>query len=166
MGVGTGVVYRPRAIAFTWSAKSDGTRQIYVKWDIDAEPKKLTSSTVGQIGYLAWSPDGKRIAFKRQFDREGVLYWIASGGGEEQKILDLASANLSSSIDWSPDGKLLAFSESPPGKPEHLVIYVHDMQTGEKRKSHRRSRTSGGIGTRNFRPTGKPSRSRESRDSG
>lgn len=122
------------AIAFTWSAKLDGTRQIYVKRDGEPEPTKLTNSKEGQIGYLVWSPNGKRIAFKRQSDRIGGLYWIASDGGEEQKILDLANANLSSSIDWSPDGRQIAFSESLPGNREILAIYLYDLQSGEKRK--------------------------------
>jgi len=122
------------AIAFTWTPTLDGPRQIYVKRDKDTEPKKLAGAQPGSIGYMVWSPDGKRIAFKRRFDRDGALYWIESSGGEEQKILDLANADLSSAIDWSPDGRLLAFSDLPPGATTGMVIYLYDIQTGEKRK--------------------------------
>ena len=122
------------AIAFTWSAKLHGTRQIYVKRDEDAEPTKLTDSQAGQIGSMVWSPDGKRIAFKRQFEHEGALYQIASDGGEEQKILDLTNADLSSSIDWSPDGRLVAFSDSLPGVGQGFAVYLYDLRSGEKRK--------------------------------
>jgi Tol biopolymer transport system component len=122
------------AIAFTWTPTLDGPRQIYVKRDKDSEPKKLAGVQPGQIGYMVWSPDGKRIAFKRGFDRDGAIYWIDSEGGEEQKVLDLANGDLSSAIDWSPDGRLLAFSDLPPGAAAGLVIYLYDIQTGEKRK--------------------------------
>ena len=63
-------------IAFTWSARLDGPRQIYVKREKDAEPRQLTNSTAaGQIGYLVWSPDARRIAFKRRFlEGGGAIY--------------------------------------------------------------------------------------------
>jgi serine/threonine protein kinase/dipeptidyl aminopeptidase/acylaminoacyl peptidase len=123
------------SIAFTWSAKLDGPRQVYVKRDQESEPRALTTSTNGQIGYLAWSPDATRIAFKRRFpDGSGAIDWTGSSGGEEHKVLDLISADLSSSIDWSPDGKTLAFSDSPPATGRPLAIYLYNLQTGERRK--------------------------------
>jgi serine/threonine protein kinase len=122
------------SIAFTWSRRLDTPKQIYIKRETNTEPVQLTDSATGNIGYLAWSPDGKRIAFKRQFDKQGALYSISSSGGDEQKIVDLSNANLSSSIDWSPDGRQLAFSDSLPGAVDHFVIYLYNLQTGEKRK--------------------------------
>jgi Tol biopolymer transport system component len=123
------------AIAFTWSARLDGQRQIYIKRDKDAEPKQLTASTTGQIGYLVWSPDGKRIAFKRRFlEPGGAIYWMDNSSGQEHKVVDLTNADLSSSIDWSADGKLLAFSDSTPGTKRPLAIFLYDLQSGEKRK--------------------------------
>jgi eukaryotic-like serine/threonine-protein kinase len=125
-----------QAIAFTWSAKLDGQRQIYVKRDKDTDPKQLTaSSTAGQIGYLAWSPDATRIAFKRRIlEPGGGIYWIDTSSGEEHKVVDLTNADLSSSVDWSPDGTLLAFSDAVPGSFRPLAIYLYNLQTGEKRK--------------------------------
>ena len=122
------------AIAFTWAVKLDRRQRIYIKRGKDNEPFALTGPEAGDVGFLAWSPDAKRIAFKRQSGGPGALYSISSFGGEEQKILDLANANLSSSIDWSPDGKLLAFSDSPPDDPGQLALYLYDLQSGEKRK--------------------------------
>ena len=138
-----------------------------MKRDNDTEPLKLTDSQPGQIGFLAWSPDTKHIAFKRQFDRVGALYSIASGGGEEeQKILDLANADLSSSIDWSPDGKLLAFSDSPPDSPSAFAIYLYDLRSGEKRKVTSPPSGTWGDWSPKFSPDGKTIALRESRDSG
>jgi serine/threonine protein kinase len=122
------------SVAFTWSRRLDTPKQIYIKRATDTEPVKLTDSATGNIGYLAWSPDGKRIAFNRRFDKQGALYSINSSGGDEQKIVELNNANLSSSIDWSPDGRQLAFADSLPGAVDHFVIYLYNLQTAEKRK--------------------------------
>lgn len=122
------------AVAFTWTAKLDRRQRIYIKRGKDNEPFAITGVQAGEIGFLAWSPDAKHIVFKRQFDKVGALYSIPSGGGSEEKILDLADADLSSSIDWSPDGKLLALSDSPPDNPGQLAIYLYGVNSGEKRK--------------------------------
>ena len=144
------------AVAFTWSAKLDGQRQIYLKGDKDAEPKKLTSAATGQIGYLVWSPDGSRIAFKRRIPNgSGAIYWIDSSGGEEHKVVDLTNADLSSSVDWSPDSKLVAFSDAAPGTKRPLAIYLYNLQTGEKRKLTSPSSEVWGDWNPKFAPDGR-----------
>ena len=150
------------AIAFTWSARLDGQRQIYVKREKDAEPRPVTASANGQIGYLVWSPDATRIAFKRRFpDNSGAIYWIDNNGGEEHKAVDVTNADLSSSIDWSPDGKSLAFSDSVPGISRPLVIYLYNLQTGEKRKLTSPPPYLWGDWNPKFAPDGRTSHSRE-----
>jgi Tol biopolymer transport system component len=145
------------AIAFTWSAKLDGQRQIYVKREKDAEPRELTTSAAaGQVGYLVWSPDAKRIAFKRRMvDGGGAIYWIDQSGGEEHKVIDLNSADLSSSIDWSGDGQFLAFSDSAPGTSHPLLLYLYNLQTGEKRKLTSPPSTLWGDWNPKFAPDGR-----------
>ncbi|HEY7307433.1 MAG TPA: protein kinase [Bryobacteraceae bacterium] len=123
-----------QSVAFTWTPKLDRPKQIYVKRLDDSEPVRLTNSeSEGNIGYLAWSPDGRQIAFKRQSVIPGAIYSIASTGGNERKIVDLANANLSSAIDWSPDGTKLAFSDTVSGRTE-FAIYLFDLRTGAKRQ--------------------------------
>jgi serine/threonine protein kinase len=123
-----------RTVAFTWTDRLGSQRQIYRKGPNDTEPVKLTNyESQGNIGYLAWSPDGNRIAFKRQRGMGGAIYSIASTGGDEQKIVDLESAYLTSSIDWSPDGGELAFSDASL-VPTQLSIYLYSLRSGVKRK--------------------------------
>jgi len=123
-----------RTVAFTWTDRLGRQRQIYRKGPNDIEPVKLTNyESEGNIGYLAWSPDGSRIAFKRQRGVGGAIYSIASTGGDEQKIVNLESSYLSSSIDWSPDGGELAFSDASL-LPTQQCIYLYDLRSGVKRK--------------------------------
>ena len=123
-----------QSVAFTWTEKADQPRQIYVKrFDAEAPVRVATSDAAGSIGPLAWSPDGKRIAFKRQHRRRGAIYSISKEGGDEKKLVDLVTADLSSGIDWSPDGSQLTFSDALTDA-DHLSIYLFNLQTGEKRK--------------------------------
>ncbi len=122
------------SVAFCWTDSPDRARQIYVKRRGDDIPYQLTDSeTEGNIGPLVWSPDGSHIAFKRLQGRPGAIYSIAKEGGAQTKILDLAVADLSSTIDWSPDGIQLAFSDADPASTS-ISIYLFNLQTGEKRK--------------------------------
>jgi Tol biopolymer transport system component/serine/threonine protein kinase len=121
------------SVAFTWAGKRNQSPQIFVKrLDADA-PVQLTGSESGAIGPLAWSPDGNRIAFKRQYGEPGAIYAIPKQGGKEIKLVDLLVANLSSSLDWSPDGTQIVFSDALP-ETDRLAIYSFNVQTGAKRK--------------------------------
>jgi eukaryotic-like serine/threonine-protein kinase len=63
--------------------------------------------------YPAWTPDGKRIAFRSNREGPGNLFWQladGSGGLERLTISEYSHYPMS----WSPDGQLLAFSELNP----------------------------------------------------
>jgi Tol biopolymer transport system component/DNA-binding SARP family transcriptional activator len=102
-----------------WSP--DGTRlsletnrAIYVVPALGGDPKLLVAAASGPVvngegalseegpTYLAWSPDGRRIAFAagRDIDVRG-----AAGG----PVTRLATMNQPHSLAWSPDGSRLAF---------------------------------------------------------
>src|SRR6185369_9723317 len=99
-------------IAFTWTEAKKQQAQIFVKRFADDHPIQITDSKEsGNIGSLSWSPDGKRIAFKRLYGASGAICTVPSSGGEETRLLDLKAADLSSGVDWSPDGNALAFGD-------------------------------------------------------
>lgn len=79
---------------------------------------------------LAWSPDGKRIAYVSNADEgRAQLYvrWVSSGA--TARVADLADAP--TELSWSPDGRSIAFADftaddkatlgTAPAKPEGAV---------------------------------------------
>jgi eukaryotic-like serine/threonine-protein kinase len=126
-----------QSIAFTWADKLDGVRNIYIQGLSQDDPVKLTNNSNGLIGYPAWSPNGKHIAFKyvgKGYGKAGgSLYSISISDGRQQKLLDLVNADVSSSIDWSPDGTELAFSDALPGTAR-LGLHLLDLRTGKTRR--------------------------------
>ena len=125
-----------QSVAFTWADKLDGTRNIYVRKLSQDQPVKLTDISEGFVGYLAWSPDGKRIAFKHSGKANatftGGISSVSISDGKQHKLLNLKNSDLSSSIDWSPDGNELAFSEAWPAGTQRLALYLLNLRTGKR----------------------------------
>ena len=62
----------------------------------------------------AWTPDGRRITFVsgRVTDARRNLYWVrADGGGDPQRLTDIASLRNIATGSWHPSGRFLAFQE-------------------------------------------------------
>src|SRR5262249_31022250 len=90
--------------------------------------------TAGSVSAPAWSPDGKWIAFKRQYKSSSSIFGIPSVGGDEKKLVDLMLVGASYVIDWSPDGRQLIFSDYVSNSDRRLAIYLFDVPAGEKRR--------------------------------
>jgi serine/threonine protein kinase len=77
-------------IAFSWKNKDSDNYDIYVKI-IGAGSEEPLVTHSGDDLFPAWSPDSRRIAFKRDSNGASDIYIIPARGGTEKK---LASANL------------------------------------------------------------------------
>lgn len=67
---------------------------------------------------LAWSPDGKQIAYgRRAEDDKDLGLWIVSAAGGEPKRLVKGTGDVfgAGNISWSPDGQWIAFLHSWEG---------------------------------------------------
>jgi dipeptidyl aminopeptidase/acylaminoacyl peptidase len=82
-----------------WLGATDGT----------TPPRRITF-TKGPESGVAWSPDGRRIAFsaRREGDEAAQIYVLdVIGGGESRRVTTLSTG--ASSPRWRPDGQAIAF---------------------------------------------------------
>ena len=82
-------------------------------WVVNADgsnPRQLTRYAVGSNP--AWSPDGRRIAFRR-FDLRGTAgpsgLFVVNADGSGLRRLAPHAENVPRSFAWSPDGRTMAF---------------------------------------------------------
>jgi hypothetical protein len=77
--------------------------------------------TVAEHGYGAqWSPDGTRIAFRKEGGRE-IL--VAEAGGEPRRIWASGAADtFVQELSWSPDGRSIAFIRLDPAGADVLTV--------------------------------------------
>jgi WD40 repeat protein len=107
------------------------------RWIVEADSPTPRLARVfahdGEIGAIAWSPDGSKIAAGGPL-HSAVMVWEASTGAL------LRSLNREfggvSAVAWSPDGKTVAagrkFTEVARG---HVAVHVWDSETGRVLRS-------------------------------
>ncbi len=101
---------------------------IYVMEDDGTKRRRLTKNTVSKDFYTRWSPDGKRITFSRDIDKNNQksaeLFVMNADGTNVQRLTD---NNVSDGYpSWAPDGKRIAFSSTRSGRYE---VHVIDLAT-------------------------------------
>jgi WD40 repeat protein len=104
------------------------------RWIVEADSPKPRLVRVfahdGEIGDIAWSPDGKKIAAGGQL-HHALFIWEADTGALLRK-LDREFGGISA-VAWSPDGKYLAagrwFVDAARG---HVAIHVWNGETGDR----------------------------------
>jgi Tol biopolymer transport system component len=68
-------------------------------------------------GGPGWSPDGRWIAFSRNWGHQQSLWIVAAAGGNPRRLTNCGTACADVQPTWSPDGRLLVFQRvsSTPG---------------------------------------------------
>lgn len=142
---------------FNWVANAqvspDGIRVAFVRVTVDekktgystsiwvvpidgsAEPTRLTAGP--HDASPRWSPDGTRIAFLREAEKDGKpqppqIYILQMSGGEPWPITDLPKG--AESPVWSPDGKTLVFNSTT--NDEDLAIAEKKKKEEPKPDEH------------------------------
>jgi TolB protein len=87
---------------------SDGQDGVYDLWIMDiggGSPTRLTT-TGGNKGSPAWSPDGEMIAY----DESGGTVWVVSASGGDPTQIDTDPGITSiNTVHWSPSGRSIAY---------------------------------------------------------
>lgn len=115
--------------AIWWSSLSfspDGESVVYVHspsgsaisreiWraDADGSNRRRLVSSAEALGGLAWSPDGRRIAYgRRSPETRGLSLWMMDASGSNQTLLfDPGEGTSAYEPRWSPDGRWILFGD-------------------------------------------------------
>ena len=111
-----------------------GKHDIYVtEFEKDSKPLRITAGTSGahfDEHDLAWSPDGKLLAFLSDAARKGQLdlYTVPGGGGSPRKLTNVTG--LLTTPKWSPDGKEIALLYIAHATREAGPLVAETPETG------------------------------------
>jgi Tol biopolymer transport system component len=83
------------------------------------DARQITHLTDSDATWPAWSPDGARIAFERDFGSRAVIYTMSADGSD---LRALRVAGISGEPSYSPDGSELTFGRFMPGKEASIWI--------------------------------------------
>jgi Tol biopolymer transport system component/predicted Ser/Thr protein kinase len=120
-------------LAFVWDGDRNGNQDVYVKAIGEADALRLTNDPASDL-WPTWSPDGKRLAFRRG----DSVYTRAVLGGSERRIgtgLSMPNALGTGQMSWSPDGRWIAV-------PTTTGLFLLPAEGGELRAAT----TAGGAG--------------------
>jgi serine/threonine protein kinase len=142
-GTEDGPVLSPdgKQVAFSGNIDQQDNDDIYVQFVGDTSYLRLTTDSRKDLN-PCWSPDGRRIAFRRDGTRPGtgIIVLISSLGGPEQQLAE-ELPGLATGMSWSPDSRFLAVSLGiavrmglAPGPGDRPGIYLVPVAGGDRRR--------------------------------
>ena len=73
--------------------------------------------------YVAWSPDGKRIAYSvEDQERQSTEIYVKRSDGAGERELLLSSGNIDHPTDWTRDGQFIVFDRGPLGSQSVWIL--------------------------------------------
>jgi len=87
------------------------------------------------FGQMAWSPDGKNIAYPSYHDDStGGVSIVPVEGGEPELLVQLESRHHALAVAWSPDGSNIAYCEYNPRSKSGGGIWILPISTRQPYK--------------------------------
>lgn len=121
--------YSPCGEFILYASNSDGYMNLYTLSFKNKELKQITFSVKGYTGGCFFSPNGKHIIFRADYEKKDYLqiYKIDSDGSNLQQLTMNGAVNWAPF--WHPNGKVIAFTTSLHGHA-HYEIYLLNIETG------------------------------------
>jgi TolB protein len=127
-----------------YSSKESGDGEIYLT-DVEGKSKIKITDRPGNDGYVAWSPNGKRIASYAYHDgRKTWSIHTMNIDGTNRKRLTHAENNWDNSPTWSPDGTKIAFSREYKDSEKNWQQEIWIMNSDGSELSQIKSLKGGG----------------------
>lgn len=137
-------------IAYASKASRDG--EVFIT-DKEGKSRIQITDRMGNDGYAAWSPDGKRIACYAYHDgRKTWSIHAMNKDGSNRQRLTHAKNKWDSAPAWSPDGKKIAFGRA---YPDAGSVWNHEIWTMNADGSDQLQLTSLDGGAPSFTPDGR-----------
>jgi Tol biopolymer transport system component/serine/threonine protein kinase len=122
----------PDGSRVVYAGKPGGNLDILLRRIGEAESVNLTRQSAADDTQPAWSPDGRRIAFRSERQGGGIFVMDADGANV-RRVSDIGYNPA-----WSPDGSRIVFAEESITRPEDRSgrvsqLWIVDAASGEKR---------------------------------
>ena len=120
-------------IYYIGTEKNSPASNLYQVATLGGMPRRLIAD-VGSA--VTFSPDGRRLAFIRNFPNEGETAVILAnaGGGDERKLAVHKLPNFFHSVSWSPDGKSIACGAGSFVPNYNTYVVVVSVDDGKEKQ--------------------------------
>lgn len=112
-----------------FASNHDGNMNIYSMNSDGSDIKQITFSTKGYNGGPFFSPDGKQIIFRADYEKQHYLqiYCIDNNGNNLRQLTNNSAVNWAPF--WHPNGQVIAYTTSLHGH-RNYEIYLLNIKTG------------------------------------
>ncbi len=114
----------------------NGRRQIHFTGaadsiSINSPDFPVTDESILEIGPLAWSPDGTRLALELTVASDQSEIVVVDADGMNATVASINTQQILTPVDWSADGARLAYGMSTTAGANGIDLFVTDLATSQ-----------------------------------